>query len=403
MRHTLVLPLLCILAGVQAIGRQRRQGYGREDPLAAVGATVADGSSKSTTQTQASGRSKRFLIATFPKMRQVAYVSPPDDVWRPLVVGTVVEPGGIAIDSQGRRLYIADPGSKAIWWYQLRVGSTGLLETTGVQKAAVEGCEAQWLAVNPVGDLYFTGTMEGSANSTSSIFRQDAKNIAGGQTRKAVEVYTRSNSGMPSPKAWTPSGVAVDSVYIFWGNTQEGSSHGSVVKGSRENIGLLSQDKQLKTLSYAADDVRGVCTTGTHVFFLSSKGIYGVLKSSSKASADSAQGLLCPSPITSDGSVSPWNPTGLAWDGDNSLFLTDSEYGVIYTLPSLNIQQHNLTRFTEAPGSHGLAFISITTGVGSAAREVFPNASIFGRQPCLILMLLGLLLALATSSSPHAA
>mmetsp|Transcript_164234 Transcript_164234/g.522305 ORF Transcript_164234/g.522305 Transcript_164234/m.522305 type:complete len:382 (+) Transcript_164234:112-1257(+) len=357
----------------------RRQA--REDPYNKVAATIgsSSSSSKSGAATEgtssspvlAAGRSRKFLIASFPQMREVAYCQTPDNVWRPLVIGSVKAPGGIAVDVQGAKLFVADPPSQAIWWYQLTVTSGGFLETTGVQHAAVEGVQASFLTVNSVGDLYFTGRMVSSASNASSVFRQDARKIAMGNAMSPVDLYTRSNSGSPVSKVWVPSGIAVDSVNVFWGNMEDGTSHGSVVKGSRENIGLLSQEKQMHAMSYVADDVRGVCATGTHVFYLSSAGVHGVLKSSVEHVGEPATvGLVATNPRAADASAAPWNPTSIAWDGDNSLYFTEPQYGVVYMLPALNVMEHNLTKYVDAPGAYGITFIGFSNSNSAGGRRL---------------------------------
>ena len=178
-----------------------------------------------------------------------AYTILPDNVWRPLVLGEVSSPTAIAVDPLSSRLFVADPPKKIIWWYQLGLTNAGFLQTTGKQRAAVEGFSAHWLAVNGAGDLYFSGHPASKNGSLAdSIWRIDNEQIVNGDTFNPTEIYTRANTGQPDPKVWELSGLAVDSFYIFWGNQAGGTKHGSVSKGTRANIGLQSQDMLLSSI-----------------------------------------------------------------------------------------------------------------------------------------------------------
>lgn len=306
----------------------------------------------------------RFLLGSFPSLRQVAYCHLPDNVWRPLVLGDVVEPTGVAVDPQSARLFVADPGSKVIWWYKLRVRD-GFLETYGERHAAVQNVTAQWLAVNGVGDLYFTGREKSKTTGAfgpTSIFRQDARHLATGNAFGTVEVYSRANTGSPDPKVWEPSGLAVDSLFVYWANSEGGSAHGSVVKGSRANIGLLPKEQRLEVLSKAVNQVHSLASTGTHIFYTSPKGVYGVLKSTSTPATNATFGLIAGPPA--EGNVSAWNPAGIAWDGDNSLYFTETSTGAVYMVPSMNKKAKTLKKFVDAPGVVSLAHIAFATSGG---------------------------------------
>jgi len=240
-----------------------------------------------------------------------------------------------------------------IWWYHLTVSSGGLLETVGPRRAAVENFNASWMAVSSVGDLFFAGRPVAVTPRPTydSIFRQDAVNLATGDSFNPSEAFSRANTGAPNPKAYTPSGVAVDSFYVYWGNEENGTAHGSVVKGSSTSSGVL------RAVHGAVDSVRGVSVTGTHVFFASPSGIYGVPKTTPTTVEDNTQGLVVAPPT--DGSA--WDPLALAWDGENTLFLTDAAAGVLYSLPAQNVQAHNLTKFVDSPNVHGLAIIGFSS------------------------------------------
>jgi len=345
---------------------RRLQALAPSSSYSQLGARAATVVSEDSITPAGAEASRKYLIASFPNLRQVAYCHLPDNVWRPLVIGEIASPRGVAVDEQNARLFIADPPNNVIWWYKLSTRHNGLLQTVGSRHAAVEGYSAQWLAVNGVGDLYFTGhQVTGASQPTyDSVFRQDAIGIATGNSLSPTEIYARANTGNPNAKAWMPSGIAVDSFYVYWGNQEQGRVHGSVVKGSRTNIGSLSQESLLHVMSSALEEVRGVAATGTHVFCLSPVGVHGMAKSAATTLLDPGQGLVASPP--SGEAARPWEPAAIAWDGDNSLYLTDAGGGLVYSLPAQNAMGHSLTKFADAPNVYALAVMDFHSAGASA-------------------------------------
>lgn len=357
------LALWAVAAGFKpVVGVLSNMGYraGDPDPQSLVQAQLLPDLDSSGRAVAKLGESKKYLLASFPSLRQVAYCRLPDVVWRPLVLGGVEEPRAIAVDTQALRLFVSDPPKHVIWWFTLAMRADGLLETVGRRSAAVEDVDVEWLAVNGVGDLLFTGRMTAAPTHYLSIFRQSATNVAIGNSRGAVEIYSRSNTGSPDPKVWAPSGIAVDSLYVYWGNKQGGHAHGSIVKGSCTNTGVLSQDHRLKKLSTAMDEVRDITSTGTHIFYLAQDGVYGVLKSTATPVSEPGFGLIAAAPIGGDTNTPSWNPMSIAWDGENTLYFTEASTRAIYTLPSLNMMSHNMTKHCDAPSAYGVAVIGFS-------------------------------------------
>jgi len=328
---------------------------------------------------------QQYLIVSFPQIRQVAYCKLPDNVFYPLVLGDVSQPMSIAVDQQNARLFVADPPNRAIWWYGLKLNGGDRISTVGQRQAAVQNVTAHWIAVNSVGDLYFTGTSGRGNASRVSVWRQDAHNTASGDAFGAVEVYTRENSGMPDPTAWIPSGIAVDSLHVYWGNEIGGRTHGSVVKATRTNVGLKPEAMSMQTLSQAVSDVRGMTTTGTHIFYTSPQGIYGVLKTEAPAQQDARKGLVVPP--RSGGDTVSWNPTNIAWDGDSTLYFTETSTGTIYSIPALNVQTTALTKHVDAPGAFGIGMIAFS----SAGHALLAWRGAIGALPVAVAVLSTLL------------
>eukprot|EP00928_Gymnodinium_smaydae_P067652 TRINITY_DN5064_c0_g1_i1.p1 TRINITY_DN5064_c0_g1~~TRINITY_DN5064_c0_g1_i1.p1 ORF type:complete len:415 (-),score=79.65 TRINITY_DN5064_c0_g1_i1:124-1368(-) len=309
--------------------------------------------------------SRKYLIASFPSLKQVAYCHLPDNVWRPLVIGNVAAPSAVAVDAAHGLLFVSDPSDNKVYKYKLIVRPNGLLETDGRQGVAVEGYAANWMAVNGIGDLYFTGkaVVSPPASAYDAIYRQDAAKIAFDNALTPKEIYSRSNSGSPAPKVWMPSGIAVDSFNIYWGNRESGKSHGALNKGSRQNV-VSAHNAALDTLSLAQDEVRGAAVTGQAVYYLTPQGVFGLPKSQSGEVTDAMEGLVAGPPAT-DLNGKPFNPRSIAFDGEATAYFTDPSNGVVYELPATDLQQHNLTKFVDAPNVLGIAVLDFQQQSGA--------------------------------------
>lgn len=343
---------LRLLAAIGVLSAPSATALGRHQSLyTKVSATVSEPIAPPDADT-----STRYLVASFPDLRQVAYVHLPDNVWRPLAVGNIGRPDSVALDGQHMRLFVSDPPQSVIWWYSLMIRPDGFLMTDGPRHAAVENFVVGELAVSGQGDLYFTGYPKTAPNASAynCIFRQDAVNLRSGISQSPVEVYSRSDSGSPDPKVWLASGVAVDAMNIYWGNQEQGMQYGSIVRGSRKGLGLTGVQMPVAPMNMALNKTISLASTGTHIFWLSPEGVYSMLKTTSQLIRDPKQGLVAKPPV--DGKA--WNPRSIAWDGENTLYLSDTSKGVIYSLPSLSDRTHSLTKFADVPGVLSLAVMS---------------------------------------------
>jgi len=279
----------------------------------------------------------------------------PDNVWRPLVIGHVKEPKGIAVDSSRSRLFVADPPAGRIYWYGLNQNSNGLLDTDDKTHVAVEGYKADWLAVSSIGDLFFTGTDLNWGHS--GIFKQEVTKLNRDNPFFPTRMYSRADSGYPQAGAWRPSGLAIGSFNLYWGNSGDGRSHGAVVRASRKDTGMQAAERTLSRISSALEEVRGVCITGTSIFYVSTAGVFGHLLGADVevTSKDDSVGLISVGPRF-HGNLS-WEPQSITWDGDGDLYLTDSAAGGLYRFPATTTRPQPLTKFADAPHVHGLSML----------------------------------------------
>lgn len=356
---------------VTHVGRlhQHSQHLRVAEPPRQIGATVSG--MQPDIKPMSMSTSARYLIASFPKLKQVAYVHLPDNVWRPLVIGNVSAPGAVAADSANGRLFVADPPNQVIWWYYLMKGPTGLLETTGERNVAVANVTASWMSANGVGDLYFIGRKSGDDSGHDAVYRQASRTIRTGKPEDPTEIFSRSNSGNPQSLVWAPAGLAVDAFHLYWGNEENGTTHGSIVQAPRHDSGSAAQDTQLKTLNSDFNQVRGMTVTGTHVFWVAPDGVHGMRKGMS----DAPQGLIATAPAGSSGS---WMPKSIAFDGEASLYLTEKNSGVLYQLPAQNLNTHDLTKFVDAPNVDALTvveFFQAHPGESAAAHGMLGTSS----------------------------
>jgi len=329
----------------------------------------------------------RFLLASFPDLRQVAYTILPDNIWRPIVIGEVASPSAVAVDSQAQTLYIADTPKFVIWVLRLGVTSDGLLRSIGLPKAAVEGFSAHWLSVNSGGDLYFSGHKQvenGTNASSDSIWRMDADQIATGDTFNPTEVYSSANTGEPNPAIYQLSAVEVDDFYIYWGNQAGGKEHGSVCKATRTNIGVASAQRSIDIIDSALDEVRGIACSATELYWLAPEGLYGSTKTNTNELQDVSQGLMASPPSSS------WSPMDLEWDGNTMLYITDAGSGAIYTCPaSSSLSGMNLTKYSDAPFVRGIAIMSANHASSiSNGKSLGSSATASGRVPLALLFII---------------
>jgi len=320
--------------------------------------------------------SRKYLIASFPEKKQVAYCHLPDNVWRPLVIGTEVsQPAALSADANTNRLFVADPPNNRILWYSLFVRENGFLWTEGPARIAVQGYTPKWLAVNGVSDLYFTGApAQEGAEAEGAVYRVNAESILAGDATSVHQVWTRFNSGAPHPAVWNPSGIAVDSFDIFWGNQEQGTTNGAVVKGDRLNV-QKSSNIEVTILSKGVEQVLGIASTSNYIYYLAPEGVYGVAKDVGTPYYSASDGLICPPPGreqngTADVNELPkWDPASIIFDKMSTMYLTDQGMGKVYSVPAMDLNAHHMSVFSHAPGAFGITMLEYT---GHVAGETDP-------------------------------
>lgn len=314
----------------------------------------------------------KYLVLSVPKDGQIGYFKIPETVFHLLVVGGSsgpANPKAIAIDQENARLFVADVPTQKIYWYQLIVLPDGKLVTDGRQHIAVESVEPKWLAVDGVGNLYFSGKIlvpPPLPATPEGIYKHDTIALATGVAINSKEVWGRGNSGSPHPRVWAPSGLATDNFNLFWGNSQDGKTHGSIVKAPAEPPDV-QPEQSMKPIADNSNEVRGLVLTPTSLFYSTEDGIFGVSKSK--------VGQLCEDTTCAEVSKSLKEPRGMVWDGDGTVYVADSnlESGGIYSFPSNGpLGAHHLTKYIDVAGVYGLEVLEVISGtVGHSVGVVF--------------------------------
>mmetsp|Transcript_31381 Transcript_31381/g.73216 ORF Transcript_31381/g.73216 Transcript_31381/m.73216 type:complete len:393 (+) Transcript_31381:139-1317(+) len=372
LRWALVFTHLFTTAGLQSNGYY--SAAVQQDPTASSG--------------QVTTSTGKYLIASFPDLKQVAYCALPDSVWRPLVIGDIVSPKALAVDSGHNRLFVADSATSRVYYYEMyRRDGSGLLFTTGVQNVALWGYDVYWMSTNGDGDLYFTGkeVVSPPESTYDAVFRLDYASVKGGNG-KPTEIYTRSNSGAPTPAVWMPGGVGVDSFYVYWTNQEEGLTAGSVSKGPRLNIGSTNRLEAVSSVVSNTAENRGMALTSSFIYWLATDGVYGISKGTAGGSLNPNEGKIA-DPPGADPANAVWDPRSIAFDGEGTLFLTDNLAGKVYTLSGTSTFPHALTKFVDAPGVHGVAVLQIWASASSDLLEATRGGAA-ARHPYLAFVLL---------------
>lgn len=212
-------------------------------------------------------------------------------------------PQGIAVDQMRKKLYVTDPADQKIFSYDIH-DSSDAISCTG-PTTVVENTEARWVAVDPVGNLYYTDEPQ---QQVMKIPAHELEN--GGAT--PIMLYSSASLNQVS----APGGIAADSFYTYWANKHIGEQVGSIVRGTEmPRDANLQADVQV--LSANSDKSYGVCLALSNVFYTQpSNTIYGV----SNIGGDAV--------TINDRLV---NPRGCVWDGVGTVYVADRGANAIFS------------------------------------------------------------------------
>jgi len=227
-----------------------------------------------------------------------------------------MEPMGIAVDQQRRKLYVADPGAGKIIAFDLRYSRDDQYLGVAGPATVATGTTSRWVTVDGEGSIYFS---DEAANRLLTISKAQAD--TGNHTPQVLY------DGASLASISSPGGVAVDKFWIYFVNKQSGSSAGSVVKAPKaappaewaaQNIDELN--KLVQPLATNSEKSYGVCMATQNLFYTQpDTQIFGVLASGNSAghATQIAGGLV--------------NPRGCAFDGDGTVYVADRGANAVYS------------------------------------------------------------------------
>lgn len=363
--------------------------------------------SASTQVLRLHGRSHKFLMASFSKLKQINYIRLPSSTWRPLVLAGLGKPEAICVDAERKRLFVVDAFSATIVWYQIKVLPSGKLMTDGHQHLLMQAVVARGLSTDATGALYIAGRRDLPLPMlpVEGIFKLDALAIAvsasGGALTEPLQVWGTDNTasaGAPdSPRLAEPAGIAVDPVNIYWGNSVEPDS----VTGGVVRAGVAppaaSPEESLAVLTSGGKGVACMALTPTDVWYATPDGsVFGVAKGSSSSNcggsaAETAGSGDASAAATGCATVSlqepgqPLEPKAMVFDGEGTVFLSDSKTGAVYSFTSGSLSTHLLTKVADSADVWGLAVLS--PPLSSAASGRSPLRALSVAAPGLALAL----------------
>jgi hypothetical protein len=281
-----------------------------------------------------------FLLISTPQSGKVQWVKVPQNgdiahaTKHTLLDEGLQHPQGLAIDHKRKRLFVADPDVQKIYAYTIKVSGDSL-STDGRQTIVADGVESRWVAVDGLGNVFFTDEPK------SEILKISMQKMVRGSTVPEV-MYAGSNLTQVNH----PGGVAVDNFHVFWSNKRYGTQAGTIVKGSEVKNPTKPAEFNVDVLAKNSPKSYGVCLALNNVFFTDSeKSIYGVKKSGGEV-------------VEVNNKLK--KPRGCVWDGDGTIFVADREQNAIYSFPGNMgiITQADVKKVMDIEDAFGLAFMS---------------------------------------------
>lgn len=287
----------------------------------------------------------RFLIVSAPRFAKVSYYRLPDSTPYPLIDSGLRSPQGIAVDHKSTTLYVADPDLDKVLGYKLRVDN-GQLQTVGEPKVVASKVEARWVAVDGMGNVFFTDEL------TNVIMKVSSVDIEAGTPKQQV-IY----DGATVTEVNRPGGIAVDNFHVFWSNKATGTQVGTLVRGDEEPPS--APQASVEQIAKNSNKVYGVCLSQNNIFYTDTqKFLYGVRKGGGMAATISDQLN---------------EPRGCSWDGESTVYVADKKADAIYSFAGNmhNLAPAKLTKFAQFEDAFGLAVIQSAAHALVAAAVLF--------------------------------
>jgi len=259
---------------------------------------------------------QKFLIVSTPSTSKISYVKipQPGEKGSPTVstlIGVGLSaPQGVAVDQMRKKLYVTDPADQKIFSYDIH-DSEDSISCTG-PTVVVDNTEARWVAVDPVGNVYYTD------EPSQQILKLPADQVAKGVSTPIV-LY----DSAATVEVSAPGGIAADSFYTYWANKHIGDQVGSIIRGTEVPKDANLQ-RDVQALSANSDKSYGVCLALSNVFYTQpANTIYGVKNTGGAPQAINDRLI---------------NPRGCAYDGIGTVYVADRGAHAIFSFAG-NMQE----------------------------------------------------------------
>jgi sugar lactone lactonase YvrE len=253
-----------------------------------------------------------------------------------LVDSGLYVPQGIDVDQYRKRLFVADPDLGKLVGYPLSVNGDQLV--AGSQFTVADSVQARWVAVDGLGNVYFTD------EPNNKIRKVTAKMIEDGSKTSQV-VYDGASISMVS----APSGIAVDNFFAYWLNKAAGTQVGSVVRGTEQNMGSKSSvNGSVTSLASNAMKTYGICVARSNIFYSDEqRSLYAVKRFGGQPVTVSSQFV---------------EPRGCAFDGDGTVYVADKAQNAVFHFASNMevLSAASIGKAVDFQGAYGVAMYVMT-------------------------------------------
>lgn len=327
-----------------------------------------------------------YFVASYPTEGKIVYLKQGQAVLRDLLVGGQMSFGCIAIDQVNARLYSADNAIFTIWWYQLVALPDGRLTTDGRKHKAVGPILSHVMEVDGSGNLYVGGQAQRDVTPSLPAPPVAIHKFAWFQLlTNDPTVYAPNgviNSANSGGKLHNPSAMATDGFRLFFGNGNQGGTHGTLLESTTGGGGIKTQVDQGESLG-------SVAITPDVIFYSTENGVFaiGAYKAEEGCGKPADTKKTPINPVMLSMKKAPQGPChkitseisntkGMVWDGDGTVYTLDPAKG-IYSFPSGNMEEHKVKELVSVSGLTDMSMLQVSNPAAKAVPTVI----------CMVVML----------------
>mmetsp|Transcript_110442 Transcript_110442/g.323094 ORF Transcript_110442/g.323094 Transcript_110442/m.323094 type:complete len:383 (-) Transcript_110442:68-1216(-) len=218
-------------------------------------------------------------------------------------------------------LYVSDVEAQDIFAYELTESPMGGLQV-GSQRRVRQGVagDAEWLAVDSLGNLFLTSPGSGQVQTIPARSLFSSENL----TEPATVLF----SADASPAVAAPAGVAVDGFFVYWANQNGGGDAGPIARGPERAAAAEQHPPKVVANGGGAYEAMAsnVCLARDNAFFTGGTGSVFATKTFLDGSGDGSNMMEVASGLA--------EPRGCAYDGESTLYVADGGDNAVYSLPA---------------------------------------------------------------------